>query len=53
MKTVKEIKQRIKWVKSETEYLKNKPKFVENYFYDGYLSALEYVLEDSEDVENY
>lgn len=48
MKTVEEIKQHIKLVKAESEHLDN-PKFVENYYYDGYLSALEWVLEDSED----
>lgn len=46
MKTEEEIRQYIKWVKAETEHLKNGLKFVENYYYDGYLSALEWVLEE-------
>jgi len=44
MRSEDEIKQYIKYIKSETEHLKNQPVFVENYFYDGYIKALEWVL---------
>lgn len=45
MRSEEEIKEHIKYIKSETEHLKNKPVFVENYFYDGYIKALEWVLQ--------
>ena len=52
MRSEDEIKQYIKYIKSETEHLKNQPVFVENYFYDGYIKALEWVLQEGTNERN-